>query len=172
MMTLYYSDILSARKACAAARYLQSPVSYVYLDLPKGDQQAPDYLALNPNGKVPTLVEVGRTTWEADAVICRLSQLAGAALWPQDPELQVEVIRWLGWNAQHFGRAGGALYFEHIVRPRLGMGAPHRPSVNEALADFRRYAAVLDHHLEGRAWVVGGELRKPSSRRRPDRCLI
>ena len=55
MTRLYYSDILSARRVCAAARYVDAPVEYVYLDLAKGDQRKPAYLAVNPNGKVPTL---------------------------------------------------------------------------------------------------------------------
>jgi hypothetical protein len=40
-MKLYYSDVLSPHKACAVARYLKSPVEFVYLDLVKGEQQAP-----------------------------------------------------------------------------------------------------------------------------------
>jgi glutathione S-transferase len=38
-MKLYYSDVLSPHKACAVARYLKSPVEFVYLDLVKGEQQ-------------------------------------------------------------------------------------------------------------------------------------
>jgi len=91
-MKLYYSDILSARKACAVATYLKSPVEFIYLDLPKGEQQAPSYLAINPNGKVPTLVEREHILWEADAVICRLAEIAGSGLWPHD-ERQIEIIR-------------------------------------------------------------------------------
>jgi hypothetical protein len=59
-MKLYYSDVLSPHKACAVARYLKSPVEFAYLDLVKGEQQAPAYLVLNPNGKVPTLVALKR----------------------------------------------------------------------------------------------------------------
>jgi glutathione S-transferase len=77
MMTLYYSDILSAHRACAAVRYLNAPVKYEYLDLLKGDQRKPGYLAINPNGKVPTLVKGKRITWESDAVICQLSEDMG-----------------------------------------------------------------------------------------------
>ena len=40
-MKLYYSDVLSPHKACAVARYLKSPVEFVYLNLVKGEQQAP-----------------------------------------------------------------------------------------------------------------------------------
>ena len=154
MATLYYCDILSARKACAAARYLQSPVKYIYVDLARGEQQAPGYLAINPNGKVPTLVQEDRILWEADAIMCLLAQQAGSDLWPQD-QRQIDVIRWFSWTAQHFGRHGGALYFEHIIKPRFSLGAPDAAAVNEALAGFRRFAAVLDAHLAQRRWLVG-----------------
>ena len=154
MLKLYYSDILSARRACAVARYLSAPVEYIYLDLVKGDQKKPDYLAINPNGKVPTLVKGNRITWESDAVICQLSDDTGADLWPHDAR-QIEITRWFSWNAQHFTRAGGSLYFENIVKKRFGIGAPDPAVVDEALGQFRRYARVLNDHLAGRTWVVG-----------------
>ena len=157
MMKLYYSDILSARKACAVAGYSKAPVEYLYLDLGKGEQQTPAYLALNPNGKVPTLVDGERIVWEADAVICYLAERAGSELWPRDA-LQIDVIRWLSWNAQHLYRHGGALFFEHIVKARFGLGAPDPVAIEEALVGFRRFAAVLDRHLASHDWIVGDRL--------------
>jgi glutathione S-transferase len=157
MTVLYYCDILSARRACAAARYLQAPVEYVYIDLAKGDHRKAGYLAINPNGKVPTLVKGERITWESDAVICQLSEDMGADLWPHD-ERQIEVMRWLSWNHQHFTRAGGALYFEYIVKRRFGIGAPDLTVVEAELGQFRRFARVLNEHLAGRKWVVGDGL--------------
>jgi glutathione S-transferase len=154
---LYYSDILSAARACAVAKYLNAPVSYVYLDFAHGDQQKADYLAINPNGKVPTLVKGERITWEADAVICQLSEDMGADLWPHDAR-QIEITRWFSWNQQHFTRAGGALYFENIVKKRFGIGAPDPAVVEEALGEFRRWAAVLNEHLKGRTWLVGDRI--------------
>src|ERR1700741_987011 len=135
-MKLYYSDFLSGRKACAVAGYLKSPVEYIYLDFLKNDQNSAEHVAHNPNAKMPTLVEKDRTTWEADAVICRLSQIAGADLWPSDSARPIEVIRWFSWKAAHFGRAGGQLYFENMVRHRIGIGAPDKASVDKGLADF------------------------------------
>jgi glutathione S-transferase len=156
-MELYYSDILSSWRVCAVARHLKAPVSYIYLDLVKGDQKRPDYLAVNPNGKVPTLVDGSQITWEADAVMCRLSDECDAGLWPHD-DRQIEVLRWFSWNHQHITRAGGTLYFENIVKPRFGIGAPDPAVVEEALVDFRRYAAVLNDHLADRNWLVGDRL--------------
>ncbi len=153
-MQLYYSDILSSRKACAVARYLKSPVEFRYLDLLKGDQQQPAYLAVNPNGKVPTLIDGEHVVWEADAVICYLAKRAGSDLWPDDLR-QIDIIRWFSWNAQHFYRHGGTLYFENIVKRRFGLGEPDAAAVREAQEEFRRYAAVLTEHLEDRQWLVG-----------------
>lgn len=158
MIRLYYSDVLSPRKACAVANYLKAPVEFIYLDLPKGEQYAPAYLAINPNGKVPTLVDGDRILWEADAVMCYLSERMGADLWPQDSSRQLDIISWFSWDARHFGRASGALYFEHIIKPRFGIGVPDPARVVQALGEFRRYAAVLNGHLKNRKWLVGDGL--------------
>jgi glutathione S-transferase len=156
-MKLYYSDILSSGRACAVARYLNAPVEYVYLDFAKGDHKKPAYLAINPNGKVPTLVKGARITWEADAVICQLSDDMDAGLWPHDAR-QTDIIRWFSWNAQHFTRAGGALYFENIVKRRFGIGPPDPAVVDQATGDFRRWAEVLNDHLADRTWLVGDSI--------------
>ncbi|MEO5624366.1 MAG: glutathione S-transferase family protein [Dokdonella sp.] len=152
-MKLYWSDVLSARKACAVAKYLQSPVEYVYLDMGSGEHKTPEYLALNPNGKVPTLVDGTRTLWEADAIMCHLAARCDSKLWPQDAR-QIDVIRWLSWAAQHFNRAAGTLYFEYIIKPRFNIGDVDADAVAQATSQFRQHAAVLDAHLAARDWLV------------------
>ncbi|SFK74073.1 glutathione S-transferase family protein [Rhodanobacter glycinis] len=156
-MKLYWSDVLSPRKACAVAKYLQSPVEYAYLDLGRGEHKTTDYLALNPNGKVPTLVDGSLVLWEADAIMCHLAARSDSELWPQDGR-QIEVIRWLSWNTQHFTRHGGTLYFEYIIRARFGMGIPDPNEVEQATKEWRRFAKVLDQHLRDRRWLVGDTL--------------
>jgi glutathione S-transferase len=82
---------------------------------------------------------------------------AGSDLWP-DGDRQIEVMRSLSWDSQHFTRHAGSLYFEHIVKPAFGMGSPDRAVVEEATGFFRRFAAVLNDHLSGRAYLVGDAL--------------
>lgn len=154
-MRLYWSDVLSPRKACAVAKYLQSPVEYAYLDLARGEHKTPGYLALNPNGKVPTLVDGTRTLWEADAIMCHLAARADSGLWPQD-DRQIEVIRWLSWDLAHFYRSGGTLYFEYIIKQRFGLGSVDPVEVKQATDEWRRLASVLDGHLRDRHWLVSG----------------
>jgi glutathione S-transferase len=156
-MKLYYAETLSPRKACAFARYLGSPVEFVPVDLAKGEQRGPAFRAINPNGKVPTLTD-GDTVGlggERDHVLPRRE--AGSDLWPGD-ERQIEVVRWLSWDADHFTRHAGSLYFEHIIKRRFGIGAPDPAAVEEATGHFRRFAGVLGDHLRGREYLVGESL--------------
>ncbi|MBB3353706.1 glutathione S-transferase [Rhizobium sp. BK049] len=59
-MKLYNCETLNPRKACAAARFLQADVEFVRVDLASGEQRTAEFLALNPNGKVPVLQEEAR----------------------------------------------------------------------------------------------------------------
>lgn len=157
-MKLYYAEVLMPRKACALAQHVGADVDFIHVDLKNGEQKSPDYLALNPNGKVPTLVDGDKTLWEANAIMCRLSVAAGADLWPDDVDRQIEIIRWFNWDTNHFTHHGGALYFEYVVKRMFDIGAPDANVVEEALGYFRTYAAVLNDHLLGRKFLVGDRL--------------
>jgi glutathione S-transferase len=157
-MKLYYMETLNPRKACAVARYLNSPVEFIRVDLAKGEQRRPEYLAINPNGKVPALEDGATKLWEADAIMCHLARAAGSELWPKDADRQIEVIRWLSWNANHFTRHAGSLYFEHLIKPHFGQGGPDGAVVEEATGFFKRFGAVLNDHLQGRKYLVGDTL--------------
>jgi glutathione S-transferase len=156
-MKLYYAETLNPRKACAVAKYLNAPVEFVHVDLGKGENRTPEFLALNPNGKVPVLETGERSLWEANAIMCYLARITGSDLWPND-DRQIEVMRWLSWESWHFTRHAGTLYFQHIIKPAFGMGDPDPAVVEEATGFFKRFAAVLNDHLSGRACLVGDAL--------------
>lgn len=153
-MKLHYAETLNPRKACAVARHLGSPVEFVRVDLAKGEHRRPEFLALNPNGKIPVLETEAGVIWESNAIMCHLAQAAGSDLWPGDAR-QIEVMRWLTWSSEHFTRHAGELYFEFIIKPMFGLGDPDTAAVDEAQGYVRKYAAVLDDHLGGRDWLVG-----------------
>ena len=157
MMKLYWYDTVNPRKACAVAKHLGSPVEYVRVDLGRGEHRTPEYLALNPNGKVPTLADGTRALWESTAIMCLLAARSDSDLWPQD-DRQTEVIRWLSWDLASFYRAGGTLYFEHIIKPRFGLGEPDPAAIRQANHEWRHLATILDAHLHDRRWLVGDAL--------------
>jgi glutathione S-transferase len=157
-MKLYYFETLNPRKACAVARYLNSPVEFVRIDLGKGENRTPEYLAINPNGKVPALTDGDKRVWEADAIMAYLAKAAGSNLWPSGGDDRIEVMRWLSWNAYHFTRHAGALYFQHIVKPLIFGTGPDPKAVEEATGYFNQFAQVLNDHLKGRKFLVGDAL--------------
>src|SRR5215216_4665076 len=73
-MKLYYAETMNPRKVCAVARYLEAPVEFVHVDLRKGEQRQPPFLAINPNGKVPALEDGENRIWEANAIMGYLAQ--------------------------------------------------------------------------------------------------
>jgi glutathione S-transferase len=157
-MKLYYFESLNPQKACAVARYLRSPVDYVRIDLAKGENRAPEYLAINPNAKVPALTDGATKLWEANAIMAHLARAAGSDLLPRDDGQQIELMRWLSWDAQHFTRHAGTLYSQHLVKPGFFGGGPDPSAVEEATGFFRRFAAVLNEHLLGRKYILGDTL--------------
>jgi glutathione S-transferase len=156
-MKLYYFESPNPRRACAVARHLGAPVEFVRVDVLKGEQRTPAFRALNPNGKVPVLVDGERVVWESAAIMVYLAEKAGSDLWPAD-ERRIDVIRWIAWDLAHFSRHAGALVFENHVRAMAGLGQPDAAAVTEATGYFRQYAAVLDGHLKGRSHLVGDAL--------------
>lgn len=157
-MRIYYFETPNPRKVCALARHLELEVEYVRVDLFKGAQREPEFLALNPNGKVPVLVDGATTLWESGAIMAHLAQRAGSALWPADPGAQTEVLRWLLWDTAHFSRHAGTLLFENHIRGAVGMGETDARAVEEAQGFFTHFAGVLDEHLGERDYLLGDAL--------------
>jgi len=156
-MKLYFSDTLNPRKACAVAKHLALPVEFIYVELGKGEHMTPAFRAMNPNAKVPVLVDGGTTLWESNAIMCHLADKAGSDLWPRDAR-QMEVMRWLMWDATEFAPQASSFYFEYLIKPRFGMGEPDPAEIRKATEGFMRYAAVLEGHLRERSYLVGESL--------------
>lgn len=156
-MKLYYAETMNSYKTCALARHVALDIDFHCLDLSKGEQRSAEFLAINPNGKAPALVDGDHCLWESNAIMCYLAMKAGSDLWPRD-ERQVEVIKWFSWSAEHFCRFAGQLYFENIIRAKFGIGAPDQEAVEEALGYVRRYAGILNDHMENRSYLLGDTL--------------
>ena len=157
-MKLYYFETINGQKACAVAKYLESPVEFVRVDLAKGEHKAPGYLAINPNGKIPALQDGDVRLWESNAIMCHLARKAKSDLWPADPAKQIDVMKWLSWNSEHFTRHAGTLYFNYVIKPKFGLGAPDEKATEEAIGFAKQFCTVLDQELEGRTFLLGDHL--------------
>lgn len=155
-MKLYYSQNLNPRVAVAVARHLDSPVDYVAA-APMAPDQQEAFRPINPNTRVPVLTTEARNYWEADAIACKLSALAGSDFW-RTGDSQPEMIMWISWATHHLNRAGDVFYFWKLIAPQFMDTQPEQPVFDDALRDWRQFMGILDGQLQGRKWLVDDRL--------------
>jgi glutathione S-transferase len=159
-MKLYMTPLSpNVRRVRITAAVLQIPLQEIALDFTKGEHKHPDYLALNPNGAVPTLVAGTLVLTESRAIMQYLAnQHPDSGLLPADEAARADVVRWQFWDAAHFSAHLGALTFEKLIKPMLGLGDPRQDKIDDAWLSLRRFGAVLDERLRGKDYLVGKAL--------------
>jgi glutathione S-transferase len=146
-------------KVRAIAAHLGVPLEFELVDLSKGGSHTPDYLALNPTGRTPTLVDGEFKLWESTAIMQYVASRKPNALWPDDARTRADIMRWQSWQLQHWGPAATEpLLIERLVKKLLNLGPPDEAVVAKGLEAFHREAKVLDGHLAGRSYLVGNEV--------------
>lgn len=132
------------------------------VDFAKGEHKSADFLALNPNGAVPLLVDGDFALTESRAIMQYLaSKKPESSLLPRDEKARADVARWMFWDAIHFSPHVGTLAFQRVVKRMFGMGDPDVAKVEEALVNFGRFGSVLDKQLAGKRYVLGDVMTLP-----------
>ena len=151
-MKIYWIKAQAPRRVLAIAKHLGIEAEFIESN---GKMKTPEYARLNPNMKAPTMVDGEVVLWESSAIMAYLSIKAGSDMWPaNNPAEQVEVLRLLSWSDNHWNGAVGDFYFEHIVKATFDIGPPDREALPAKVPELKRFAAVLDGHLEGREFVA------------------
>jgi len=126
-----------------------------FIDFAKKEQKSDWYVALNPNGRIPTIVDRGNedfTVFESGAILWYLAEKYGVFL-SEDPKLRSETLQWLMFQMGGVGpMMGQAMYFQRIAAPN-GQEEPF--SIKRYVEESRRLLEVLDRRLEGRDFLVG-----------------
>ncbi|MGH8583650.1 MAG: glutathione S-transferase family protein [Gammaproteobacteria bacterium] len=156
-MKLYHFPMSpNSRCVLAALSELGIECELEALDLTKGEQMRPEFLRLNPNHMIPTLVDGDFVLWESNAILQYLcGQRPGNSLWPGDPRTRADISRWQFWNAAHFGSACSLFVYERLVKRFRDLGEADPAEIAKGEQRFHRFAQVLDQHLKGRRWLVG-----------------
>ncbi len=151
MPTLYTSTTPNGRKASIALEELGVPYDVVHVDIHGPQHPTPEFLALNPNQKIPVLEDDGLVVWESGAILLHLAEKHGKLL-PEDPRGRSEAIQYA------FFQTGG-------IGPNLGrLGAQLRRPEAERNAEMveifsgevDRLLGVLDRILsDGRPYLAG-----------------
>lgn len=145
----------NCRKVRAVAYELGASFDLVPVDLVSGAQRGAAFLAVNPNGRVPVLVDDDFVLWESTAIMRYLSAKNGDALVPTSPQGRAEMDRWLAWQLAHLGPAMTKVAFERIVKKLTKQGAPDDAAIAMGTAEFEMFSAVLDGALADREYVAG-----------------
>lgn len=127
------------------------------LDVRGGENRRPEYLAVNPMGKIPALVDGGFRLWESNAInwyVCEKHPSAG--LLPATVEGRAAVQRWLFFQAGHVTPSCVALFRATNRRVQEFWGSKPDPQAAEAArAELGRWLPVLARALDGREWLEG-----------------
>jgi glutathione S-transferase len=146
-------------KVRAVAAHLNLPLELEFVDLTKGEQRTPAYLAINPTGRTPVLIDGDFTVWESNAIMQYLASQKPNSLWPNDTRVRADITRWQCWQLAHWGSdACVPLVFNRLVKRLLNLGPPDQAAVAKATEAFNKEAKVLDTHLAEQPYLVGKEL--------------
>jgi GST-like protein len=124
------------------------------------DQLSPEFLSLNPNNKIPAIIDPqgpgGKPLplWESGAILMYLSDKAGGKLMPLDPALRWQTVQWLMFQMGGIGPMFGQVGFFHKF---AGKDYDDKRPRDRYVAESVRLLAVLEKQLAGKTWLLGDE---------------
>jgi len=154
MIDLFYYTSPNARKILIALEELGAPYNLVWTNISEGDQFRPEFLKVNPNGKIPAIIDRDGpvTVFESGAILLYLARKFSKLL-PQSPARHAEALSWLAWQVGGQGPMCGqaAHFLSHAAKNGID-----QPYAKERFArEARRHYEVLDAHLANREWIAG-----------------
>jgi glutathione S-transferase len=154
-LTFYYAPMSTASLTEIVLEELGIPCEKVKLDLQKGDTKKPEFLKLNPNGKVPLLVHDGTPIWESAAIAIYLGETFGTdkKLWPAAGPKRGEAMKWVVWTNVTFGDAVGR--YTRNTMDWYPAEQHNAKAAEAAMKDIASCLRILDESLEGKQFLVG-----------------
>lgn len=113
--------------------------------LPLRDPKVPEFLALNPNGQVPVVIEGEFVLWESNAILIYLAEREGQLL-PEQLELRALALQWLGWQASELNPPWGYAV-NALIRKTPGYDDPAR--IADSMARWSTKMEILEAALAG-----------------------
>ena len=148
----------NTRKVQAVAAHIDVPLEFEFVDITKGKSRTPEFLAINPVGRTPVLVDGSLRLWESNAIMQYIAGKKKNDLWPDDARTRADISRWQFWQVAHWHEGCGGFLWENMVKKFLGLGETDPAALKKAEAAFHRDAPVLDAHLAKQQYLVDGTL--------------
>jgi len=154
-IALYFWPTPNGLKISIMLEELGVPYEVKFVDIAKGEQFAPEFLAISPNNKIPAIVDPDGpdgqplTLFESGAILQYLGRKFGA-FYPSSERAKAEVDEWLFWGASGFGPMAGQCYHFRSYAPEK---IPY--AIDRYTKEVERLLSVMDKRLSDRPYLAG-----------------
>jgi GST-like protein len=150
MLKFYYSGAPNPTKVALFLEETGLPYEAIPIDTRKGDQHKPEFLAVNPNAKVPAIVDGDATVFDSNAILLYLAEKTGKFLPPNTPKNRGELLSWLMFVATGVGPySGQSVHFRHYAPEKLAY------AINRYTFEAERHWKILDDRLAKQRFMCG-----------------
>ena len=154
-ITLYTAPTANGMKVSIALEELCIDYDMEYLHFDKNEQKAPEFLKLNPNGRIPVIVDHDNEEFvlaESGAILLYLAERSGK-LWPTDPKLRHQAMQWLMFQMSAIGpMLGQAMFFQRIAAPK---GIVDEYAIDRYVKESKRLLSILNDALHDNDYLCG-----------------
>ena len=150
MLKFYFNGAPNPNKVALFLEESGLPYELVPVDTRKGDQFRPEFLAVNPNGKVPAIDDDGVFVFDSNAILLYLAEKTGKFLAPNTPANRAQSLSWLMFVATGVGPySGQAVHFKHFAPE------PKEYAVNRYEFEAWRHWSIIDARLAQQRYMLG-----------------
>jgi GST-like protein len=150
MLKFYYSGAPNPTKVALFLEEAALPYEAIPVDTRKGEQHTPQYRAINPNAKVPSIVDGDTVVFDSNAILLYLAEKTGKFLPPNTPKARGELLSWLMFVASGVGPySGQAVHFRAYAPEKL----PY--AINRYVFEAQRHFGIIDERLASRKYMLG-----------------
>jgi len=150
MLKFYYSGAPNPTKVALFLEEVGLPYEGIPVDTRKGDQHKPDYLAINPNAKVPAIVDGDVTVFDSSAILLYLAEKTGKFLPAKTDKARGELLSWMFFISSGVGPYfGQAVHFRNYAPEKI----PY--AINRYAFEAQRHARILDARLAKQKYMLG-----------------
>jgi len=150
VVKFYFNLAPNPMKVALLLEELGLPYEPIPVDTRKGEQFAPAYLPINPNGKVPAIIDGDDAVFDSNAILLYLAEKTGRFLAEPIPAYRGQLLSWLMFVASGIGPySGQAVHFRHHAPE------PKEYALNRYDFEAERHYKILDARLQNQRYMVG-----------------
>lgn len=152
MIRFYYSLAPNPMKVALFLEEAGLPYEAVPVDTRKGHQHTPEFRAVNPNGKVPVIIDGDATVFDSGAILLYLGEKTGKFMPPATPAARGALLSWMFFIASGLGPfAGQAVHFERYAPEKVPYAS------KRYLFEAKRHLTLVDHRLATHRYLLGDD---------------